>query len=191
MAKQKFSPMALDDILKNALDDTENLQNELTCTTNDVEVYENDDIIPAPAVNPVINNLINSADSGKTVDYNRVYSQLERLIENGNIALQVLGAIDPDVSGVEIATATASLMNAVKNCVAEFTKIHMMHLKFEQQLKLMETKHNYKMLELQQRKALYSNEPISTTQQAVEMIEWETEGAMEYMKFLQNKDKSE
>ena len=66
MAKQKFSPMALDDILKNALDDTENLQNELTCTTNDVEVYENDDIIPAPAVNPVINNLINSADSGKT-----------------------------------------------------------------------------------------------------------------------------
>jgi hypothetical protein len=114
---------------------------------------------------------------------------LERLIENGNIALQVLGAIDPDVSGVEIASATASLMNAVKNCVAEFTKIHMMHLKFEQQLKLMETKHNYKMIEMQQRKALYSDNSSVVNTGPVEMIEWETEGAMEYMKILQNRGK--
>jgi hypothetical protein len=38
-------------------------------------------------------------DNGGSVDYNRVYGQLERLIENGNIALEVIGAIDPDVSG--------------------------------------------------------------------------------------------
>lgn len=187
MSKQKFSPMALDDILKDALEDTQNLQNELVTSEENTEVT--DDIIPAPIVNPAINNLINSNDAGKTVDYNRVYSQLERLIENGNIALQVLGAIDPDVSGVEIANATASLMNAVKNCVAEFTKIHMMHLKFEQQLKLMETKHNYKMIEMQQRKALYSDNSSVVNTGPVEMIEWETEGAMEYMKILQNRGK--
>ena len=42
-------------------------------------------------------------------------------------------------------------MNAIKNCVAEFTKIHMQHIKFQQKLELMRINHEYKMQELQQR----------------------------------------
>lgn len=93
MSKQKFSPLALDQILTDAIEDTNNLQNELMFNEEPDE-----DIIPAPGVSPNINGLVEQHTDGKTVDYNRVYSQLERLIENGNIALQVLGAIDPDVS---------------------------------------------------------------------------------------------
>lgn len=93
MSKQKFSPLALDQILTDAIEDTNNLQNELMFNEE-----QDEDIIPAPSVSPTINNLVDQHTDGKTVDYNRVYSQLERLIENGNIALQVLGAIDPDVS---------------------------------------------------------------------------------------------
>jgi hypothetical protein len=114
---------------------------------------------------------------------------LERLIENGNIALQVLGAIDPDVSGMEVAASTASLMNAIKNCVAEFTKIHMQHIKFQQTLHLIEVKHNYKMAELKMRKDLYSNNNTETdiSNKPESLIEWETEGAFGYMKYLKDK----
>ena len=184
MSTKKFTPMALDQILNDAMEDTKNLQNELK--TNN---YEEDDIVPAPAVSPQINQLVDQQSDGAQVDYNRVYGQLERLIENGNIALQVLGAIDPDISGVEIANATASLMNAIKNCVAEFTKIHLQHLKFQQMLHAMKVKHDYKMEEMQMRRDLY-NGNVTTIKgdKPTDLIEWEAEGATEYIKFLQNKN---
>jgi hypothetical protein len=193
MAKAKFSPIALDQILSDAIEETEELQNELMFGADVDEDDIEDDIVPAPAVSPNINNLINDSNDGigGQVDYARVYSQLEKLIENGNIALQVLGAIDPDVSGVEIATSTASLMNAVKNCVAEFTKIHMQHIKFQQSLQMMEMKHKYKMLELEKRKEIFnakSNE-TSIINQPQELVEWETESATEYTKWLQQRNK--
>ena len=100
-----------------------------------------------------------------------------------------MGAIDPDVSGMEVAASTATLMNAVKNCVAEFTKIHMQHLKFQQTLQLMEMKHKYKMEEMRARKELYSSGNETVSNSPTEMIEWETEGAIEYIKFLNEKKK--
>jgi hypothetical protein len=93
--------------------------------------------------------------------------------------------------GMEVASSTASLMNAIKNCVAEFTKIHLMHLKHQQMLEAMRIKHEYKMLEMRERKALYSNESGATinSNEPKSLIEWETEGATEYIKFLQEKNK--
>lgn len=187
MAKQKFSPLALDQLLSDAMDETEEIKNELYYD-------EEDDIVPAPSVSPQINNLVKGNDGiGGQVDYARVYSQLERLIENGNIALQVLGAIDPDVSGIEVATSTATLMNAVKNCVAEFTKIHMQHIKFQQTLQMLELKHKYKMLEMEKRKEIFSAKSGESTgiinSGTQELVEWETESATEYTKWLMNKNK--
>lgn len=189
---KKFTPMALDKLLNDAMEDTNQLQNELKTQNYDNGFQEDDDIVPAPAVSPQINQLVDKQSDGAQVDYSRVYGQLERLIENGNIALQVLGAIDPDVSGVEIATATASLMNAVKNCVAEFTKIHMQHLKFQQMLHAMKVKHQYKMEEMEMRRDLYNgNATPMSSNKPTEMIEWEAEGATAYIKFLQDKNKKE
>lgn len=54
MAKQKFSPMALDDILSNAIEDTESLQNELA--TFD----ETSDIVPVNGTSPEISNMLNN-----------------------------------------------------------------------------------------------------------------------------------
>lgn len=88
---------------------------------------------------------------------------------------------------MEVAASTATLMNAVKNCVAEFTKIHMQHLKFQQTLQLMEMKHKYKMEEMRARKELYSSGNETVNNGPTEMIEWETEGAIEYIKFLKEK----
>lgn len=181
MSKTKFSPIALDQLLNDTLEDTKELQNELQTNSYD----QSEEITPVPGVSPQINNMVNQSNSGQTVDYSRVYAQLERLIENGNIALQVIGAIDPDVSGVEVATATASLMNAIKNCVAEFTKIHMQHIKFQQKLELMRINHEYKMTELQQRKDITGDGDNQVKSNA--LVEWQTDGAAAYLKYLQEK----
>lgn len=181
MSKAKFSPIALDQLLNETLEDTKELQNELQTNSYD----ESEEITPVPGVSPQINNMVNQSTLGQTVDYSRVYSQLERLIENGNIALQVIGAIDPDVSGVEVAAATASLMNAIKNCVAEFTKIHMQHIKFQQKLELMRINHEYKMTELQQRKNLIDDDTNVQNKSATSLIEWQTDGVAAYLKYLQ------
>jgi hypothetical protein len=66
-----------------------------------------------------------------------------------------------------------------------------MHLKHQQMLEAMRIKHEYKMLEMRERKALYSNESSATinSNEPKSLIEWETEGATEYIKFLQEKNK--
>lgn len=183
MSKQQFSPLALDQLLNETLNNTSELQKELQ--------KEETDIIPAPSVSEELNKLVNQK-TGESVDFNRVYAQLERLIENGNIALQILGAVDPDVSGIDTAVATASLMNAIKNCVAEFTKIHLQHIKFQQLIQLEEIKHQYKMEELKLRKEISKNTSGNDENENVtELIPWETEGAIEYLNFIKNKKEND
>jgi hypothetical protein len=89
---------------------------------------------------------------------------------------------------MEVAASTASLMNAIKGCVAEFTKIHMQHIKFQQNLQMMEIKHQYKMQELEARNKIYNKNDNLNSSDSTAMIEWETEGATEYIKFLANKN---
>lgn len=95
-----------------------------------------------------------------------------------------------------MATATATLMNAVKNCVAEFTKIHMQHIKFQQQIQMMELKHHYKMMELEKRKEMYAaksgeaNTKFTTEAGTVtDIVEWETENMFSYFEWQQQNEK--
>lgn len=82
-------------------------------------------------------------------------------------------------------------MNAVKNCVAEFAKIHMQHLKFQQQLELLDRKHQYKMKEMVTRKEIYANENSSDIDKPKDLISWDTDGAVGYLQFLKNKQKKD
>jgi hypothetical protein len=63
MAKQKFNPMALDQILANALEDTNALTTEIS--EFDSELEEDDDIVPVPGVSPQINNMISQSSRRK------------------------------------------------------------------------------------------------------------------------------
>jgi hypothetical protein len=56
MAKQKFNALALDQILADALEDTQELTSEIV--EFDSEQNDDDDIVPAPSVSPNLNNLI-------------------------------------------------------------------------------------------------------------------------------------
>lgn len=65
MAKQKFNPMALDQILANALEDTNALTTEISEFDSGPEEEDEDDIVPAPSVSPQINNMISQSSRRK------------------------------------------------------------------------------------------------------------------------------
>ena len=190
---KKFSVSDLDKILSDAVD-----TNELAEVHNELVQDEKDQLIPDNDVSPAIANMVNQK-TGATVDISRVYKQLEKLIQNGNIALEVLAAIDPDVSGGQVSSSTASLMNAIRGCVSEFTKIHLQHIKFQQTLQMMQIKHKYKMEQIAKRNQAFKNRDDaiditsanSTTvksENGTVMVPWNTENIIDYMNYL-NKQK--
>lgn len=196
MAKKKFSVNDLDQILSDAIDTNEltNIQNELIEDEKDQLILEND-------VSPAIANMVNQK-TGATVDFSRVYKQLEKLIQNGNVALEIIAAIDPDVSGGQIGSSTANLMNAIRGCVAEFTKIHLQHIKYQQTLQLMRIKHQYKMEQIAKRNQVFKNKDNviditnnnSTTVKSENsnvMVPWNTQNIIEYMNFIKTKKNGE
>lgn len=64
MARQKFNALALDQLLAETLEDTNELTTEIS-EFNSVIDDEDDDIIPAPNVSPQINNLISQVNRTK------------------------------------------------------------------------------------------------------------------------------
>lgn len=193
MGKPKFSVSDLDQILSDAVD-----VNEITNIHNDLVQEEKDQLISDNDVSPQIANMVNQKN-GLTVDYSRVYKQLQKLIQNGNVALEIIAAIDPDVSGGQIGSATANLMNAIRGCVAEFTKIHLQHIKYQQTLDMMKIKHQYKMEQIAKRNQAFKNRDDaiditsanSTTVKGENgnvMVPWNTQNIIDYMNYL-NKQK--
>lgn len=209
--KQKFNAAALDQLLNQSMQNISNINEQLkqdsknsTLTPFAMPFIDSDDeydqdqyqdeqegiISNSISVNPDINKMI-KGNQGQTVDYNRVYSQLQRLIQQGNIALQVLNAIDPDVSGVQVASATATLMNAVRGCVAEFTKIHSQHIRYQQSLETMRIKHEYRIEQMKLRSTLYNkNKEQQVHTEQISMVPWETQSILGYLKFLDKNKES-
>lgn len=183
---KKFSVSDLDKLLSDAVD-----MNEINGIHNELVSEQKDELIPDNSVSPQIANMVNQKD-GLTVDYSRVYSQLEKLIENGNVALQIIAAIDPDTSGVQVGSTTASLMNAIRGCVSEFTKIHLQHIKFQQTLQMMQIKHQYKMEQIAKRNQAFKDNnsiEISATNAPVGngnnvMVPYNTENVIDYIQYI-------
>jgi len=136
MSKNQFKSIALDQLINSVTEDIDDL-------TNDITKYDANDVV-APT-NPNITNLVDKQSAGTTVDFERVYAQLERLIENGNTALTTINSFDIDVLSTDTINSTTSLINAIKNCMSEFTKIHLNHVKFIQKLKLIEIEQKHKL----------------------------------------------
>jgi hypothetical protein len=71
------------------------------------------------------------------IDVSRVYNELEGLISVGNQILKnAKYAVEMDPTAEGVLAGTSSMMNAIKDTVKEFTKIHLQNLKFEQQVQL-------------------------------------------------------
>lgn len=73
----------------------------------------------------------------KDVDVDKVYGELASLISIGNDILKSAKyAVEVDPTAEGILAGTASMLNAIKDTVKEFSKIHMQNLRFNQQIEL-------------------------------------------------------
>lgn len=172
--KNKFSAFALDQLIKDCTGQVDEISTELTA-------YDSSEVISAG--NPNTSNLIENS-TGASVDFNRVYSQLEKLIQNGNNALQLLASLQPD--GIQPGTmaATASLMNAIKNCISQFTKIHSIHIKHQLALQLQKQKQqNKKQLILLKQDLKTSKQQINI--QDVSLQEFSDKTTSDIFRYLQ------
>ena len=56
----------------------------------------------------------------------------------------MLESIDPDVTNPATLGATASLLNSIRGCISEFTKIHQQYIRYMQTIELEKMRHRNK-----------------------------------------------
>ena len=91
------------------------------------------------------------AHSARDIDFQRVYGELEGMIQTGKDTLDMLNAIDQDIIDCRTLSASATLINSINNLLDQFTKIHLINLKFQQAKELEIIKHNNKLEIIQAR----------------------------------------
>ncbi len=166
----KFTPVSLDSLINDVAGSVSELNEELT-------TYDSEE---TNVVDPSINNMINQKH-GMTVDFKRTYAQLEKLIENGNNALQIIQAIDPDVSDPSTLGSIATLMNAIRGCITEFNKIHLQSIKYQQTRDLLELKHQHKLDEINAK--TQHNNDINDEDDVQVMQNWNSNEMLQFMKW--------
>ena len=163
----KFSPIALD-----------NLINEVAGSVNDIDEELSEYNNNSPSItDPAINNLVDQKQ-GMSVAF-----KLEKLLENGNNAMSILQAIDPDVSSPDTVHAVTALISALKSVIVEFNKIHLLNIKYNQTLSLMELKHQYKLKEIEMKKSINADNAV----EAKVVPEWDSAEMQEFMEWKREK----
>jgi len=149
--KQTFSSSALDKLVEESIAEADDFKNEL-------DKIDETQLEFSPAMEDVpddylengsksweeTKNVINK-ESGDSISFNYVYKKIAELIDNGNAALQMLQSIDLDVADPSLIGAASSLMNSIRGCISEFTKIHQQWIRFNQTMKLEEKRFENRM----------------------------------------------
>lgn len=179
MSNSKFTAFDLDQLINDCTGQVDQVSQQLS-------TYKDQQVIPCG--NPQTKDLIDT--TGLSVDFSRVYNQLEKLIQNGNAALQVLAAIDPDTIQPGTLTATATLMSAIKNCLSEFTRIHSIHIKHQLALDMeaVRQKNRIQLMQVKQNLKEKKTEDIQTA----ELSEFSDKTTADIFRYLrQQKEKRE
>lgn len=128
---------------------------------------------------PVVSN------DGDSIDHDLVYKKIGELIDNGNLVLQMFQSVDPDVTEPTTLTAIASLMNAIKGCIAEYTKIHAQSVKFKQAKEMEALRQANRLQAIQFRKDVYNGEQ---TAQEVALHEIGSNDLVEFLLWKKEKE---
>lgn len=100
--------------------------------------------------------------------------------------MQLLQSIDPDVTNPATLGATASLMNSIKGCISEFTKIHQQYIKFQHALQLEQIRHENKKDIIRFRKSVAEGKDAENIQQT-DLIELKSTDLLDFIEFQKNK----
>ena len=123
---------------------------------------------------------------GASVSFDYVYKKIGQLIDTGNATMQLLQSIDPDVTNPATLGATASLMNSIKGCISEFTKIHQQYIKFQHAMQLEQIRHENKKDIIRFRKSVAEGKDVENIQQT-DLIELKSTDLLDFIEFQKNK----
>ena len=197
MAKTHFTPSMLDKLVDESIADADQLTNELKSIdlTSDefgIENLSNDDYLTENDITWSENKHIvdKSADGGK-ISYDYVYKKIGQLIDHGNSALQVLESIDPDVTNPATLGATASLLNSIRGCISEFTKIHQQYIKFTQMIELEKLRHKNKKDIIMFRRKVNNGQLEEEEATPTELIETSSTQMIDFLNFQKAQKEAE
>jgi hypothetical protein len=191
--KQTFSTSSFDKLINDSIIESDQLKNQLqTVNLNGDISFNNTDIDDYLPENDKAfsekNNII--SDEGDSVCYSYIYKKIGDLVDTGNASLQMLQSIDPDVTNPGTLGATASLLNSIRGCISEFTKIHQQYIRFQQTLQLEKIKLENKKELIKYRRAV-NNGQLESEVSPTELIETSSTDIMNYIAFKKEQEENE
>jgi len=106
------------------------------------------------------------------------------------MTLQLLQSIDPDVTNPATLGATASLMNSIRGCISEFTKIHQQYIKFQNMLELERVKLENRKEIMKYRKDLADGKANADVKET-ELIEMGSTDLIDFIEYKKEKKEKE
>jgi hypothetical protein len=191
--KQTFSTSSFDKLINDSIIESDQLKNQLqTVNLNGDISFNNTDIDDYLPENDKAfsekNNII--SDEGDSVCYSYIYKKIGDLVDTGNASLQMLQSIDPDVTDPSMLAATGSLINSIRGCISEFTKIHNQYIRFQQAIKLEKIKLDHKK-ELTKYRTDLRNGTLSDGDQVSELFELGSTDLIEFLQWKKEKEERE
>ena len=189
-SKPKFTSMALDKLIDESLAEADELETEMKDIDSSqlsVEPSSNDEDLDKNWADS--DNLIDKK-TGSSVSFNYVYKKISDLIDNGNAALQLLQSIDIEVTDANMLNATATLMNSIRGCISEFTKIHQQWIRFNQNLEMENRRFEHKKELIKYRNDLKNNQQ-EAAQAATDLYELKSSDLVAFLQWQKEQRQKE
>lgn len=194
---QKFTSTALDKLINESIEEADQFEEELkkidatNLTMDDVSFpTEDPSVVDTEKSWSETNNLIDK-ETGDAIAFNYVYRKIADLIDNGNATLQMIQSIDFAEIDPSLLGATASLMNSIKGCIGEFTKIHQQWIKFNQTIALEDKRLENRKKYLKYKTELQNESNNANMPQATELVDVKTSELVEYLQWKKEKEERE
>lgn len=193
--RQAFTSMALDQLVDESIAEADQFKGELdrideTQLEFPGEGGEAADDYLTEADKPwgETKDIVNRETGGGSISFGYVYRKIANLIDNGNAALEMLQSIDLDVADPSLIGATSSLMNAIRGCISEFTKIHQQWIRFNQTMKLEDKRLENRMKLIKYRNEVQNGSDESAMSKATELYEVKSADLVAFLKWKKEQE---
>jgi hypothetical protein len=103
----------------------------------------------------------------------------------------MLQSIEIDVADPALLGQTATLINSIKGCISEFTKIHQQWINFNQRVKLEEIRLKNRMKLIKYKNDVINGTDETSINNKTDMIEVKTADLIEFLQWKKEKDQHE
>ena len=205
--KNQFTSASLNQLINEAIAEADEVTSDLNGLSGEqFAITETDD--PISDDNALVNNdnyddylaesdktwseadgVVNK-ETGESVSFNYVYKKIAALIDNGNTALEMLQSIDLDVADPALLNAAGSLINVIRGCISEFTKIHLRWIKFNQAMRMEDKRFENKMKLMKYRNDLINGKQDEQSQIS-QLFELKSADLVEFLQWKKEKEARE